>query len=76
MDECIGGIHDCSENANCYNTEGSYYCTCRDGFIGNGITCLSIIILLLDDIILSYCRSRTTILGNITSSLPRIVTSA
>ena len=41
LDECRTGINHCSENADCSNTEGSYDCTCRDKFIGNGITCLS-----------------------------------
>ena len=44
MDECRAGVNVCSENANCFNTEGSYSCTCRNGFIGNGITCLSTLI--------------------------------
>ena len=41
MDECRTSVNDCSENANCSNTEGSYDCACHDGFIGNGIICLS-----------------------------------
>ena len=41
LDECRTGISDCSENANCSNTEGSYDCTCHDGFTGSGTICLS-----------------------------------
>ena len=41
LDECKLDIHRCSENAKCSNSEGSYDCNCDDGFIGNGITCLS-----------------------------------
>ena len=41
LDECRSGVDRCSENAICSNTEGSYECTCRNGFIGDGITCLS-----------------------------------
>ena len=41
VDECETNIHHCDENANCFNTEGSYDCTCHDEFIGNGIICLS-----------------------------------
>ena len=29
----------CSINANCSNTDGSYVCTCRQGYEGNGFTC-------------------------------------
>ena len=40
VDECLpGGTNDCSPNATCANTAGSYQCTCKDGFTGNGQTC-------------------------------------
>ena len=39
-DECENGLHNCDKNANCTNTIGSFECTCRDGFIGNGTTCI------------------------------------
>lgn len=32
--------HDCHDDANCSNTEGSYFCSCLVGFSGNGVTCL------------------------------------
>lgn len=33
FNECIFEDHnDCSINANCFNTPGSYLCACRDGF--------------------------------------------
>ena len=40
-DECQNGKHDCDINANCTNTDGSYECTCNDGFFGDGKTCIS-----------------------------------
>ena len=39
MDECTNGTHTCDINAVCNNTRGSYYCTCKDGFYGDGINC-------------------------------------
>ena len=31
--------HICHDDANCTNTEGSYYCACLDGYSGNGSDC-------------------------------------
>ena len=36
MDECKFNISDCDVNANCTNTHGSYKCTCKVGYIGDG----------------------------------------
>ncbi|XP_018320718.1 multiple epidermal growth factor-like domains protein 8 isoform X2 [Agrilus planipennis] len=38
VDECGLGIHDCHPNATCTNTDGSFSCHCKRGFIGNGRT--------------------------------------
>ena len=40
-DECKNGMHDCDMNANCTNTKGSFECTCNNGFVGDGKTCIS-----------------------------------
>ena len=40
MDECKFNISDCDVNANCTNTFGSYKCTCKLGYIGDGRSCL------------------------------------
>ena len=37
--ECTEGKHDCDVNAECNNTLGSYKCTCKDGYEGNGTNC-------------------------------------
>ena len=29
----------CDENAECTNNDGSYSCTCKEGFDGDGVTC-------------------------------------
>ena len=39
VDECTQGSHDCLPSlASCSNTDGSYNCYCRDGYIGDGKT--------------------------------------
>ena len=39
VNECLENTHKCSANADCTNTEGSYTCSCREGFQGDGFTC-------------------------------------
>ena len=39
IDECCASSPVCDINANCSNTRGSYYCTCKAGFTGDGKTC-------------------------------------
>ena len=39
IDECFSGTHSCDANAECTNTVGSYNCTCRPGYYGNGSSC-------------------------------------
>ena len=40
IDECTEGTHKCDVNgAVCINTPGSYNCTCKNGFVGDGRTC-------------------------------------
>ena len=40
IDECSHGyIKSCSEHAHCNNNAGSYKCTCRDGYFGDGHNC-------------------------------------
>ena len=38
IDEC-SIENDCHQNALCNNTKGSYNCTCKDGFEGDGKNC-------------------------------------
>ena len=40
-DECKNGLHKCDINANCTNTIGSFECTCKNGFFGDGKICIS-----------------------------------
>ena len=39
IDECDLGTDNCSSNATCTDTDGSYDCTCRDGYSGDGFNC-------------------------------------
>ena len=36
IDECEGGLHGCHGNAVCNNLKGSYNCSCKPGFSGDG----------------------------------------
>ena len=39
MDECSAFVSVCDANADCKNTFGSYRCSCKTGFTGDGKTC-------------------------------------
>ena len=38
-DECSTNSHSCDVNAVCSNTRGSYTCTCKAGYTGDGKSC-------------------------------------
>ena len=40
LDECDSDFYDCDINAVCQNTAGSYTCTCKAGYTGDGRTCV------------------------------------
>ena len=43
IDECALNTDNCNANAACADTEGSFTCTCNQGYEGNGVTCTSMI---------------------------------
>ena len=43
IDECGASSPVCDINANCSNTRGSYICTCKSGYTGDGKMCQGII---------------------------------
>ncbi|CAH3188037.1 unnamed protein product [Porites lobata] len=42
IDECSANTHSCDVNAMCSNTLGSYACSCKAGYSGDGRTCTDI----------------------------------
>ena len=39
IDECFSYIDNCHNNSDCINTDGSFLCTCGNGYSGNGTVC-------------------------------------
>ena len=39
IDECASRTHDCSPDAECENINGSYKCSCKLGYSGDGQNC-------------------------------------
>ena len=37
INECQLKPHPCHKSAICFNTDGSFYCECQEGFIGDGL---------------------------------------
>ncbi|XP_064901783.1 fibrillin-2 [Columba livia] len=42
VDECEIGAHNCDMNALCVNVPGIFKCSCREGWVGNGIKCIDL----------------------------------
>ncbi|XP_078485768.1 uncharacterized protein LOC100177897 [Ciona intestinalis] len=40
--ECQVNLHNCNVHADCINTFGGFHCICKEGYTGDGITCLNI----------------------------------
>ena len=39
IDECDENLDNCDENADCENEPGTFSCTCKEGYTGDGVTC-------------------------------------
>ena len=39
FNECAVGPYPCDQNAACADTDGSFTCTCNDGYVENGNAC-------------------------------------
>uniref|UniRef100_A0A8R1DNL8 FiBrilliN homolog n=1 Tax=Caenorhabditis japonica TaxID=281687 RepID=A0A8R1DNL8_CAEJA len=66
VDECAERTHNCDRVATCHNTIGSHVCTCPDGHIGDGTTCVPHV---NKGKLSVYCEAdgMTLVLGNETS---------
>jgi len=42
VDECLTNNGGCDENAICMNTPGSFNCSCKIGYSGDGFNCYGI----------------------------------
>ena len=40
INECLINNDNCDAHATCTDTDGSYTCTCNNGFLGDGVTCV------------------------------------
>ena len=64
VDECKNSTR-CHENANCTNTEGSYSCSCNDGYSGSGTECTGRKLATSSDIRLKHlCKQLIPALGS------------
>ena len=59
IDECKLNLHTCSEHAECENIKGNYTCVCKDGYNGDGFTCvgMSRVYFLLSKLINRYLKN-------------------
>lgn len=58
IDECIEEISNCSADAVCNNTKGSYNCICKPGYSGNGQTCKGKVFALFETFLKEMCSNR------------------
>ena len=41
------GTNNCHANAECTNTQGSFSCTCVEGYSGDGVDCQGMLIIII-----------------------------
>jgi len=56
LNECILETHNCHANATCTNIPGSFSCTCKIGYLGNGTFCQGLICFCLLLLFFLFCN--------------------
>ena len=56
IDECVEAVEDvlCDENAMCIDTDGSYDCSCKEGYSGDGFMCSGLCTIDLSSVLYTY----------------------
>ena len=66
IDECANPeTSNCGTNAECSNTEGSYTCSCRVGFTGDGKNCAGNLI--VEFAVMYFCSRKRSAKGKFTA---------
>ena len=58
IDECDENLHDCDPDADCFNEPGSYYCSCKTGYSGDGYSCIGTLTIVATNVFLIVCGNR------------------
>ena len=58
IDECSVDSSPCDDNADCTNSDGSYSCTCKQGFSGNGVVCTGGLMFFLNETMFHVVKGR------------------
>lgn len=56
IDECAQNLHNCDKKADCINEPRTFSCECKEGYTGNGTSCLGSVYPLLH---LLLCTSKS-----------------
>ena len=59
LDECTLGLDDCDKNADCFNSDGGFNCSCKRNYFGDGKSCFG-----------NNTISALYLIGNLAYSLP------
>ena len=55
IDECQNEtLNNCDDNADCFDTDGSFNCKCGEGYTGTGVDCQGMLDLLTIVMLLTY----------------------
>ena len=82
INECSEGTDDCDINSDCADTDGSFTCTCREGYLGNGTFCSSKMLLPLHciqyygEILSTMFKPSNVLLIHIHSTITKIIFSS